>query len=110
MRLKTGRIGTNKQPRERIKIRILRSWRGYGPGAIISPPAGARQILLSATDQLGRQIAEIVGDDAVGNRIAEVVNEAAAFSSPEKAPPADEAASDVAAAASTQIESGRRKK
>lgn len=64
-RLKTERMTTpqTKQMRERIRIRILRSWRGYGPGAIIEPPAGARQILLSATDQLGRQVAEIVTDE-----------------------------------------------
>ena len=64
-RLNTNRMGgKQKQSRAQIRIRILRSWRGYGPGAIISPPAGARQILLSATDQLGRQIAEIVDDEA----------------------------------------------
>jgi len=59
----TAKMGRNKEPRARIKIRILRSWHGYGPGAVISPPAGARQIMLDATDQLGRQIAEIVTDE-----------------------------------------------
>ena len=55
-----NRFGKGKEQRPRIRIRILRGYGGYGVGAIISPPAGATQILLAKKDQLGRPVAEIV--------------------------------------------------
>ena len=56
-RLNSNRLG-NRLPR----IRILRSWRGYAVGAVIQPPAGAREVLLASKDQLGNKIAELVVD------------------------------------------------
>ncbi len=48
-----------KTQRTRIRIRILRSVSGFSAGAVISPPAGAAQILLARKDQLGRPVAII---------------------------------------------------
>lgn len=53
MRINTSKISG------RIRVRIQRPWRGYPIGAIIAPPAGLRQIILQAKDQLGRHIAVI---------------------------------------------------
>jgi len=59
MRVNLARIGS-RISRKVPRIRILRSWRGYPVGAVIQPPAGPRQILLQAKDQLGNKIAELV--------------------------------------------------
>ncbi|MFA7278917.1 MAG: hypothetical protein WC100_02370 [Sterolibacterium sp.] len=54
----------------KIRIRIMRSWRGYPVGTIISPPGAMRQILLQAKDQLGNKIAEQV-DEVIESTIGE---------------------------------------
>ncbi len=57
-----NRFGKGKEQRPRIRVRILRAYGGMNAGAVISPPAGAAQILLAKKDQLGRHIAEAVDD------------------------------------------------
>lgn len=57
MRVKSMKIAP------KIRIRIMRSWRGYPVGTIISPPGAMRQILLQAKDQLGNKVAEPVDED-----------------------------------------------
>jgi hypothetical protein len=52
------------------RVRIVRPYRGYPVGTVLSPPAGARQIMLQDRDALGRPVAEIVNDDQV-----EAINE-----------------------------------
>lgn len=42
----------------KIRVRILRPWRGYPAGSVISPPAGMRQMLLQAKDRMGKPVAE----------------------------------------------------
>lgn len=59
-----NRFGKGKQARPRIRLRILRGYGGYGVGAIISPPAGAAQILMAKKDQLGRPVVEVVDEQA----------------------------------------------
>lgn len=56
-RINTGRLGG------RIRVRIMRPWRGYPVGAVIQPPGAMRQILLQAKDQLGHKVAEEVVED-----------------------------------------------
>lgn len=56
-KINTGKI-TGK-----IRVRIMRPWRGYQVGTIITPPAGLRQILLQTNDQLGHSVAEVVAED-----------------------------------------------
>ncbi len=58
-----NRFGGRTQ-RSRIRIRILRSISCFDAGAVISPPAGAAQILLARKDQLGRPVAVIEPDAA----------------------------------------------
>ncbi len=58
-----NRFGKGKEQRPRIRIRILRGYGSMNAGAVISPPAGAAQILLAKKDQLGRPFAEVVSDD-----------------------------------------------
>jgi hypothetical protein len=64
MRINLARIGS-RISRKVPRIRILRSWRGYPVGAVIQPPAGPRQILLQAKDQLGNKVAELVEEPIV---------------------------------------------
>jgi hypothetical protein len=64
MKPNTNRLGARLSSRT-PRIRILRSWRGFPVGAIIQPPAGARQILLQAKDQLGNKVAEEVKHEVV---------------------------------------------
>ena len=52
-RINTGKI-TGK-----VRIRIMRPWRGYPVGTVISPPGAMRQILLQAKDSLGNKVAEL---------------------------------------------------
>ena len=68
-----NRFGKGKEQRPRIRLRVLRGYGGYGVGAIISPPAGAAQILLAKKDQLGRPVVEIVPEP-----VAEIGTEQAA--------------------------------
>ena len=44
--------------RGRIKVRILRPWRGYKAGSVIAPVGALRKELLRSTDQLGNHFAE----------------------------------------------------
>ena len=57
-----NRFGKGKEQRPRMRLRILRGYGGYGVGAIISPPAGAAQILMAKKDQLGRPVVEVVNE------------------------------------------------
>lgn len=58
MKINTGKI-TGK-----VRVRIMRPWRGYPVGTIITPPAGLRQILLQTNDQLGHPVCEVVAEDS----------------------------------------------
>jgi hypothetical protein len=58
-----SRINTSKIT-GKIRIRIIRPWRGYPVGAVIKPPGAMRQILLQAKDQLGNRVAEEVEEEA----------------------------------------------
>lgn len=58
-KINTGKIGS------RIRVRIMRPWRGYPVGAVIAPPGAMRQILLQAKDPLGNKIAEEVAETAL---------------------------------------------
>jgi len=58
-----SRINTSKIT-GKIRIRIIRPWRGYPVGAVIKPPGAMRQILLQAKDQLGNRVAEEVQEEA----------------------------------------------
>ena len=53
-KINTGKI-TGK-----VRIRILRPWRGYAVGAVIKPPGALAQIVLQTKDQLGNPVAEQV--------------------------------------------------
>jgi len=57
-----SRINTSKIT-GKIRIRIIRPWRGYPVGAVIKPPGAMRQILLQAKDQLGNRVAEVVEEE-----------------------------------------------
>ena len=52
-KINTGKI-TGK-----VRIRIMRPWRGYPVGTVISPPGAMRQILLQAKDHMGNKVAEL---------------------------------------------------
>lgn len=64
-KINTGMMGSRTQPRPRIRVRILRGHPFYVAGTVLTPPAGARDILLRQRDPLGRPVAEIVNDDPV---------------------------------------------
>jgi hypothetical protein len=59
MRINTSKISG------RIRLRILRPWRGMPVGTIITPVAAMRQVLLQQVDPLGQHIAEVVKEDDV---------------------------------------------
>lgn len=79
-KINTGKI-TGK-----IRVRIMRPWRGYPVGTIITPPAGLRQILLQTNDQLGHSVAEVVAEDVAGplDAVGPVVKFVAENSQPNK--------------------------
>lgn len=54
----------SRLPTGKIRIRFKRAYRGYRPGDEISPPAGARQMILESKTPLGEPVAEEVKDDA----------------------------------------------
>lgn len=67
------RINTGKAGSRGPRVRIIRAWRGYPVGVVLSPPASARQIMLQHKDPLGRHVAEEVVDDiAVADVAADV--------------------------------------
>lgn len=45
----------------KIRVRILRPWRGYKAGDVITPPGALRTELLRKKDQLGNKFAELAG-------------------------------------------------
>lgn len=59
-----SKINTNKIS-SKIRVRIMRPWRGYAVGTIINPPGAMRQILMQTKDALGKNVAEIVEDEIV---------------------------------------------
>jgi hypothetical protein len=73
MRINTSKISG------RIRLRILRPWRGMPVGAIITPVAAMRQVLLQQIDPLGQHIAEVVKEDDVSpvEQIRAIFNEMA---------------------------------
>lgn len=62
-KINTGRMGSRTQARPRIRVRILRGHPFYLAGTVLTPPAGARDILLRQRDQLGRPVAEVIADE-----------------------------------------------
>jgi hypothetical protein len=74
----------------KIRVRILRPWRGYPVGSVISPPAGMRQMLLQAKDRMGKPVAEVIEatDEPAPPVFAPVaVPEGASEAAPEDAAP-----------------------
>ena len=58
MRINTSKISG------KIKVRILRAWRGFPVGTVIVPVGALRAMLLQEKGPLGEQIAEVVEDAA----------------------------------------------
>ena len=66
-KINTGKI-TGK-----VRVRILRPWRGYAVGAVIKPPGALAQIVLQTKDQLGNPVAEQVLEPEPEARVVEVL-------------------------------------
>ena len=103
-----SRINTSKIT-GKIRIRIMRPWRGYPVGAVIKPPGAMRQMLLQAKDQLGNHVAEEVEEEEATQVAAKPTTAQAAASSEKPAAPFELSNKAVVADGSRKPEMRRKK-